>query len=90
MLLDPERADRIFHAVPKLREAGINTFLVFDAPGRSSRWEGIRAWDEAMLACGHDSEEILRQDPNIEPEDNATIFFTSGTYVAPSLLFTAH
>ena len=79
VLLDGERADRIAFAVGRLRNEGTSGFLVFDAPGRTSKWEGIDLWENTVQSCVHDPQELLGQEPQIEPEDNATIIFTSGT-----------
>lgn len=81
ILLDSERADRIAFALPRLRSAGVDGFLVFDAPGRASKWEGIEVWETAVQSCVHGSQDFLGHGPQIEPEDNATIIFTSGTCV---------
>lgn len=81
VLLDSERADRIAYAIPQLRTTGVSGCVVFDAPGRVSKWEGVDLWEDAMRSCSRDPRERLREDPKIEPEDNATIIFTSGTCV---------
>ncbi|EKM59179.1 uncharacterized protein PHACADRAFT_136523 [Phanerochaete carnosa HHB-10118-sp] len=83
VLVDTERADRIAHAVPRLRDGGANGFVVLDAPGRSSKWEGIELWQIVMRSSASSSNDALALSPDIQPEDNATVIFTSGTTGLP-------
>jgi long-subunit acyl-CoA synthetase (AMP-forming) len=40
------------------------------------------SWEDVMqTSLARDPNEVLSHDPHIEPEDNATIIFTSGTCV---------
>ena len=80
VLVDSERADRIAHMVPKLREAKVSIFVVLDSRTRRPKWEGMCSWKEVMQASPVNIREILSEDPLIEPDDNAIIIFTSGTY----------
>jgi len=83
LLLDYERADRIQQIAPQLRAAGVAGFIVLDAPDSASERQGFELWQTVMNAGGGNPQDILARDPKIEPEDNATIIFTSGTTGLP-------
>nr|GAT59407.1 predicted protein [Mycena chlorophos] len=78
ILLDPERADRLVSERSKL---GNTDLLVFE-PG-SRRWKEMQVWKAVQDNFKGDYQKILTQDPNILPEDDAVIFFTSGTTGLP-------
>lgn len=85
LLLDEERADRLHPAADAVRGTGVSSVLVFsNAP--SSKFSGFGRWKDVLSASGGDPRTILTRDLNIDPEDNATIIFTSGTYVLVSIL----
>lgn len=83
MLLDTERADRILPAAAKLQANGVTGFLVLDSPVLHERWKTYQLWEDVLsrYETNNDPNKILADDPHMTPEDNATIIFTSGTYV---------
>lgn len=82
IILDPERANRIEVATETITsEIGTKGFLVLDAQEGKGKWRNMKKWAEVMDAYKGDTGEILRRNPGILPEDNATIIFTSGTWV---------
>ena len=82
ILLDPERADRLAPAVfDILRDRQVTDFLVFDDQGNEHVWQGMTSFHRALQKYAGSTADILAVDPQIMPEDNATIMFTSG---APS------
>ncbi|PSR90674.1 hypothetical protein PHLCEN_2v4823 [Hermanssonia centrifuga] len=74
-----ERAQRVYQAVNDLFTAGVTGLILFDVLGRDSQWKGVDLWENVMQSHKHDPRRILLEDPNVQPEDNATIIFTSGT-----------
>lgn len=79
VVVDSERADRLEPSAPKLiADVGTTGFLVLEAHEGKGRWKGMRTWEEALNSYGGNSQSILVSDPNILPEDNASILFTSG------------
>lgn len=83
VLVDRERADRIAHAVPKLRHRGVEAFVVFDVSDRTSKRGGMESWETVMRSTVSGTDDLLANDPDIDPEDNATVIFTSGTTGLP-------
>ncbi len=84
LLLDEERAERLHPTADVLRSTGVNSIFVFsNAP--DNKWSGFNRWkDVVQVNSGGDPREIISRDLQIVPEDNATIIFTSGTYVLTS------
>ncbi|KAK0452900.1 uncharacterized protein EV420DRAFT_1645421 [Desarmillaria tabescens] len=84
MYTDPERAEQIEPIAADLKRAsGASGYLVLQDHEGKGHWEGWDGWSEAFLEYRKDPGEILRDDPRIIPEDNATIIFTSGTTGLP-------
>jgi long-subunit acyl-CoA synthetase (AMP-forming) len=84
IIVDPERADRLETVVAELaKDAGANGFLVIDSHEGKGLWKGMRNCHDMIANFRGDPNEILKQDPFIVPEDNATIIFTSGTTGLP-------
>ncbi|KAK0481290.1 hypothetical protein IW261DRAFT_1470047 [Armillaria novae-zelandiae] len=76
IILDPERAEQIEPIAAHLkRDSGTSGYL--------GHWEGMDVWSKVFPNYVKDPGEILRDDPQIIPEDNATIIFTSGTTGLP-------
>lgn len=84
VIVDAERAKCILPAVSRLGEGGVAGFLVLDSPRLEPGWVGMQLWSDVMRpqdpAAGSSSPPLLDA-VKILPEDDATIFFTSGTYV---------
>lgn len=78
---DHERAQRLAPELLKLKSKGVNAFVVFNAPGDTLKVHGFEFWKNVLNSKGPSPEEMLAKDPHLMPEDNATIIFTSGTYV---------
>ncbi|KAJ7233988.1 hypothetical protein C8J57DRAFT_1381414 [Mycena rebaudengoi] len=85
IMLDPERADRLEAVISKLSAAaGTAGVVVLESHEGKGNWNGMQSWDTILKnyrAC--DPEKILQRDPEMVPEDNALIMFTSGTTGLP-------
>lgn len=80
-MLDAERADKIESIVSKLAEdAGTVTFMVLNSHEGKGKWERMVCYRTAMNQYYGDLESVLVADPDILPEDNAAVMFTSGMY----------
>ncbi|KAJ7064327.1 hypothetical protein C8F01DRAFT_1131002, partial [Mycena amicta] len=78
IILDSERADRLVSVTQQLGGAEM---LVFESG--NGRWKGMKLWQSVLDEFKGDPMKILQQDPHILPEDDAVIFFTSGTTGLP-------
>ncbi|KAJ7056303.1 hypothetical protein C8F01DRAFT_1221005 [Mycena amicta] len=74
IILDSERVDRLVSVTQKLGGAKI---LVFERG--NGHWKGMKSWQSVLDDFKGDPMKIVKQDLNILPEDDAVIFFTSGT-----------
>ncbi|SJL14627.1 related to 4-coumarate--CoA ligase 1 [Armillaria ostoyae] len=84
IILDPERAERMEPIAADLKRAsGASGYLVLEDHEGKGHWEGMDVWSKVFPNYLKDPGEILRDDPHIIPEDNATIIFTSGTTGLP-------
>ncbi|KDR83762.1 hypothetical protein GALMADRAFT_236121 [Galerina marginata CBS 339.88] len=84
IIVDPERADKLEPFANELIvEAGSNGILVLESGEGRIKWNGMKTWDDAFHNYEGDPRKILRLDPKMTPEDNATILFTSGTTGMP-------
>ncbi|KAG5636317.1 hypothetical protein H0H81_008431 [Sphagnurus paluster] len=62
-----------------LRESATATaFLVFDERANGTLWQGMEFFSEVFDAYNGTVADIMTQVPNILPEDNALVMFTSG------------
>jgi long-subunit acyl-CoA synthetase (AMP-forming) len=78
IIVDSERADRFESHVPWLRsEAKTTAVLVIESQEGRGRWEGIEDWDNS-LGVYSGVVDAVTEDPAVVPEDDATIYFTSG------------
>ncbi|KAI4517933.1 acetyl-CoA synthetase-like protein [Schizophyllum commune Loenen D] len=82
ILLDDERAQSLEPLVDQIKkDAGCIELLVFRGGERQPK--GMKRLVDALKAYGEDGSSVLRSDPGILPEDNATVMFTSGTTGLP-------
>ncbi|KAK0452881.1 uncharacterized protein EV420DRAFT_1645405 [Desarmillaria tabescens] len=84
IILDTERADMIEPIGAELRLAcGASRCLVLEDHEGRGHWEGMDVWSRVFSEYDGDIGEVLNDDPQISPEDNAMITFTSGTTGLP-------
>ncbi|KAJ8080081.1 hypothetical protein PM082_016909 [Marasmius tenuissimus] len=81
LIMDPERADVLAPVVKELSKNGTTTILVLEDDNKT--WPGMKSWKGSLQECKDEGENILKENIEILPEDNATIFFTSGTTGRP-------
>lgn len=80
-ILDPERADILRNRIWDLkREAGATGVLVVRAhESRSGSWDGMELWDKVMGQYKGKDDSAWQKEPKCAPDDDCTIFYTSGT-----------
>ena len=79
IILDSERADRLESAVSGLRGCFPTVaFLVLDSYEGKGVWEGMQCFRTVVAQYNPTSGDLLIREPDIWPEDNAAIMFTSG------------
>ncbi|KAG6811592.1 hypothetical protein H0H92_006715 [Tricholoma furcatifolium] len=86
IILDPERADRLEGIADEVKaKAGSTGILVLNAHEGKGTWKGMESWDAVLAGYKGDTRSIVtgEGEPEILPEDNATILFTSGTTGMP-------
>ncbi|KAK7470668.1 hypothetical protein VKT23_002090 [Stygiomarasmius scandens] len=84
LLLDPERANILEPEIPKLaKDLKLHGVFVLESHEGKGEWSGMLDWKTAFDNYRGDINSILENDPGILPEDNATIYFTSGTTGRP-------
>jgi acyl-coenzyme A synthetase/AMP-(fatty) acid ligase len=85
LILDPERADVLEKSIPKLvKESNMTGVLVFRPHEGKGSWTGISSWDDVLHKYDAiDTANFLKEDFGIIPEDDAAIYFTSGTTGRP-------
>ncbi|KAK0432358.1 hypothetical protein EV421DRAFT_2040716 [Armillaria borealis] len=84
IILDPERADVVEPIGAELRFAsGASGYLVLEDHEGKGHWEGMDVWSAVFSGYHRDPGDVLSHDPQILPEDDATITFTSGTTGLP-------
>lgn len=85
IILDPERASSLETTVSNISEAtGGTKFLVMDTTDRTRRWQGMEFFNDAVDLFP-DVKDGYTKAPTqgMDPEDDATIIFTSGTTGLP-------
>ncbi|KAF8829808.1 hypothetical protein HHX47_DHR2000316 [Lentinula edodes] len=83
VIIDPERADRLVSFVHELKLRGVKGVLVLEGHEGKGSWPGMQDWLTIFQNYKGNYQNVLQQDPQILPEDNATIIFTSGTSGLP-------
>ncbi|KAL0565991.1 hypothetical protein V5O48_016030, partial [Marasmius crinis-equi] len=81
LIVDPERANVLASSVKELSKNGTNAITVLESEGKT--WSGMSDWNRSLEGHKGDGESILQDGIEILPEDNATIYFTSGTTGRP-------
>ncbi|KAL1718558.1 hypothetical protein EV715DRAFT_291165 [Schizophyllum commune] len=85
IVLDWERASLLEHVVDVLvsdSHASGGVLVIHAAQGKGG-WRGMHTLDEGLRQYTGDPSLIISEDPEIQPDDNAVIFFTSGTTGLP-------
>jgi long-subunit acyl-CoA synthetase (AMP-forming) len=81
IIVDAERADKLEPIVRKLiTDTGSMGILVFEPHEGKGTWEGMTSWDYTLKNFKNDGKYLLNLDPELVPEDDAAIFFTSGSF----------
>ncbi|KAJ3742665.1 hypothetical protein DFH05DRAFT_1501677 [Lentinula detonsa] len=85
LFLDAERANILEQTIAKVVEHNaITAVLVFCVHEGKEAWQGMSSWSEILdRNDGIATNNILQETCAILPEDNATIYFTSGTTGRP-------
>ncbi|KAF8062191.1 hypothetical protein FPV67DRAFT_1563616 [Lyophyllum atratum] len=86
VMLDAERADRLAPAIADIvKDKPSTKFLVFDDCQDGTRWPRMHSFPVVLQDYKDDISvaNVLATDPDIIPEDNALIIFTSGTTGMP-------
>ncbi|KAK0435795.1 uncharacterized protein EV420DRAFT_1770508 [Desarmillaria tabescens] len=84
IILDTERADMVEPIGAELRLAcGASRYLVLEDHEGKGHWEGMDVWSRVFSEYDGDPGNVLSDDPQISPEDDAAITFTSGTTGLP-------
>ncbi|SJL14023.1 uncharacterized protein ARMOST_17475 [Armillaria ostoyae] len=91
LILDPDRADMVQPIASELKKTtGISVYIVFNDQATGGRWAGMDTWTTVCSKDREASEDILNNDPNVLPDDDAAIFFMSGTTGLPKAVLTSH
>ncbi|PBK98197.1 acetyl-CoA synthetase-like protein [Armillaria gallica] len=84
IILDPERADVVEPIGAELKFAsGASGYLVLEDHEGKGHWESMDVWSSVFSGYNRDPGDMLSHDPQILPEDDAAITFTSGTTSLP-------
>ncbi|KAF9075840.1 acetyl-CoA synthetase-like protein [Rhodocollybia butyracea] len=85
LLLDSERADVLEKSIQRIvKQNSMTGVLVFRTHEGRGSWQGMSSWTEMLRRYEEvNTSAILKEDPGILPEDNAAIYFTSGTTGRP-------
>ena len=85
IFVDTERAERVKSSLHQLKANGRNPALVvLRSEEGKGPWPGMDDWSTVLKNYKGDSQKVLEKDPQILPEDNAMIVFTSGSTGLPS------
>ena len=85
LVVDPERLDRLIPSLPKLKSSGLKRIVLIRSEGPIDKCRGHGVDVSTMEEMEAEMEKEFRgrecalPDVNPDPEDDATILFTSGT-----------
>ncbi|KAJ7180050.1 hypothetical protein C8R43DRAFT_971441 [Mycena crocata] len=80
IMLDSERADKLEPMIKKLSaDAGANGVVVLESHEGKGHWKGMHPWEDIFKKYKGDPRKVVQHDPKLVPEDNACVYFTSGT-----------
>lgn len=83
VIVDAERADLLEPLVSSTTAGLGNTeFFVFDSHEGKGWWKGMECFRDAVERYRGDPIAIIEEDPQMMPEDDAVIMFTSGNLKA--------
>ncbi len=83
IILDPQRADLLENSLNDVASP-TSRFIVIEGHEGKGHWRGMDDLSLLMSRFNGDADSVITADPDVEPEDNATIIFTSGTTGLPS------
>ncbi|KAG7093550.1 hypothetical protein E1B28_007220 [Marasmius oreades] len=83
IFVDPERAERIKSIVPEFRAKSNTPFVVLQDHEGKGPWPGMEPWSSVLKNYSGDPEKVFVKDPQILPEDDGMIVFTSGSTGLP-------
>ncbi|KAF9005779.1 acetyl-CoA synthetase-like protein [Hymenopellis radicata] len=82
IILDPQRADLLENSLNDVASS-TGRFIVIEGHEGKGQWRGMDDLSSLMSRYNGNSDSVIIADPDVGPEDDATIIFTSGTTGLP-------